>query len=296
MIFGRWGMVAMLLTIGIGWGSTQALGKIAASTGYPPLGLVFWQLVVCTCVLGAMTLLRGKALPLTARALQFYVVVAVLGTIVPGLTFYISVAKLPAGIMSIIISTVPMIAFPIGLMLGAEQFSWKRLFGLALGLAGVLMIALPDASLPDPAMAAFLPVALIGPLFYALEGSYVARVGTAGMDAVQAMFGSSVAGAILIAPLMWAMGQGFMITQLGAPEMALIGSSALHAILYASFVYLAAHAGAVFATQTGYIVTASGMIWAAVILGERFSPLVMLAAAVLLCGIALVRPKMAPSP
>jgi drug/metabolite transporter (DMT)-like permease len=284
-------MVGVLLTIGIGWGSTQALGKIAASTGYAPLGLVFWQLVVCTGVLGAMTLVRGKGLPTTPRALQFYVVVAVLGTIVPGLTFYISVARLPAGIMSIIISTVPMIAFPIGLMLGAEQFSLRRMFGLALGLTGVLIIALPDASLPDPAMAAFLPLALIGPLFYALEGSYVARVGTAGMDAVQAMFGASLVGAIMIAPVMLAMGQGFVITQLGAPELALIGSSALHAVLYSSFVYLAAHAGAVFATQTGYIVTASGMIWAALILGERFSPLVMLAAAVLLGGIALVRPN-----
>ena len=82
-------MVGVLLTIGIGWGSTQALGKIAASTGYPPLGLVFWQLVVCTTVLGAMTLLRGKGLPTTARAVQFYVVVAVLGTIVVGMAVYL---------------------------------------------------------------------------------------------------------------------------------------------------------------------------------------------------------------
>ncbi len=286
-------MVGVLLTIGIGWGSTQALGKIAASTGYPPLGMVFWQLVVCTVVLGAMTVVRGKGLVVTPRAVQFYVVVAVLGTIVPGLTFYISVARLPAGIMSIIISTVPMMAFPIGLLLGAEHFSWRRLFGLALGLTGVLIIALPDASLPDPAMAAFLPLALIGPLFYALEGSYVAKVGTAGMDAVQAMFGASLVGAIIIAPVMWAMGQGFLISQLGAPELALIGSSALHAVLYAAFVWLAARAGAVFATQTGYIVTASGMIWAALILGERFSPLVILAVVILLGGIALVQPKAA---
>ena len=286
-------MVGVLLAVGIGWGSTQALGKIAASTGYPPLGMVFWQLVVCTVVLGAMTLARGKGLARTPRALLFYIVVAVLGTIVPGLTFYISVARLPAGIMSIIISTVPMMAFPIGLLLGAEHFSWRRLFGLALGLTGVLIIALPDASLPDPAMAAFLPLALIGPLFYALEGSYVAKVGTAGMDAVQAMFGVSLLGAIMIAPVMWAMGQGFMITKLGAPELALIGSSALHAVLYATFVWLAARAGAVFATQTGYIVTAAGMIWAVVILGETFSPLVILAAVILLGGIALVQPKAA---
>jgi drug/metabolite transporter (DMT)-like permease len=290
---GRGGMIAVLLAVGIGWGSTQSLGKIAVSTGYPPMGLVFWQLIVCTVVLGAVTLLRGKTLPLTAKAVQFYTVVAILGTIVPGLTFYISVAHLPAGVMSIIISTVPMLAFAIGLALGSEVLSRRRLAGIVLGLAGVLIIALPSASLPDPAMAAFLPVALIGPLFYALEGSYVASKGTAGMDAVQAMFGASLVGALIAAPIMWAMGQGFMIRSLGAPEWALIGSSALHALLYATFVWLAANAGAVFATQTGYIVTASGMIWSVVILGETFSPLVILAAVILLGGVALVQPKAA---
>ncbi len=288
---GRPGMIAILLAIGIGWGATQALGKIAVSSGYPALGLVFWQLVICTAVLGALTYARGKRLPLTKHALQFYAIVAILGTIVPGITFYISVARLPAGIMSITISTVPMMAFPIGLWLGSERYSHARLVGLLLGLAGVLLIALPKASLPDPGMAAFLPLALIGPLFYALEGSYVAHVGTRDMDAVQAMFGASLVGTILAAPLMLLAGQGFVIRSLGAPEVALIGMSALHALLYATFVWLAAHAGAVFATQTGYIVTAAGLVWAAVLLGERFSPVVFLAAAVMLAGVALVQPR-----
>ena len=55
-------------------------------------------------VLGGLTLLRGKRLPLNAAALRFYVVIAVLGTLVPNATFYISIARLPAGIMSILIS------------------------------------------------------------------------------------------------------------------------------------------------------------------------------------------------
>lgn len=286
-------MVAVLVAVGVGWGSTQSLGKIAASGGAGPIALVFWQLAICTAVLGAIAALRGKWPMLTKPALQFYTVVAVLGTLAPSVAFYISITRLPAGIMSIIISTVPMIAFPLGLMLGAERFSWRRLAGLALGLAGVLLIALPDASLPDPAMAAFLPLAMVGPLFYALEGLYVERVGTRGMDALAAMLGASAVGAVIALPMMLALGQGYLPRQFAAPQAAMLGMSALHALLYAAFVWLAARAGAVFATQTSYIVTASGMVWAAVILGERFSPLVILAAAVLLGGIALVRPKTA---
>ena len=59
----RVGYAIILALIGIGWGSTQPLGKIAASTGHPPFGLIFWQLVVCILVLGALTLARGKRLP-----------------------------------------------------------------------------------------------------------------------------------------------------------------------------------------------------------------------------------------
>lgn len=282
----------ILALIGIGWGSTQPLGKIAASTGHQPFGLIFWQLVVCVLVLGALTFGRGRRLPLNARAIEFYVVVAFLGTLIPNYTFYVSVARLPAGIMSILISTIPLMAFPIALALKLDKFSVRRMIGILLGLSGVLLIALPQASLPERAMVAFLPIAMIGPLFYALENTYVASRGTGGMDAVQAMLGSSLAGLIFCAPMMLAMGHWFpMPLKPGLAEWALIGSSALHALLYASFVWLAARAGSVFASQSAYFTTASGIVWAMVLLGERFSLWVWAAAAVMLCGLALVAPR-----
>ena len=282
----------VLVVLGLGWGATQPLCKIAASTGHPPFGLIFWQLVICVLVLGPLTLLRGKGLPRTLEALRFFVVVAILGTLVPNATFYISVTRLPSGIMSILISAVPLISFPLALMLGLDRFSARRALGLGLGMAGVALIALPKASLPEAGMVAFLPVALIGPLFYALENTYVAKVGMAGMDAVQAMFGASLVGLILCAPLMLVLGQGFVLPMPpGRAEAALILSSAMHAGLYATFVWLTARAGSVFAAQTSYIVTASGVIWAMLLLGERFSPWVWAAMAVMLVGITLVRPR-----
>ena len=186
----RLGYAAILAFIGIGWGSTQPLGKIAASTGHQPFGLIFWQLVVCVVVLGVLTAVRGKGLPMTRKALEFYVIVALLGTLIPNYTFYLSVARLPAGIMSIIIATIPLLAFPMAMALGMDRFSARRMIGIVLGLSGVLLIAVPQASLPDRAMVAFLPIAMIGPLFYAMENTYVAARGTGDMDAIQAMFGS----------------------------------------------------------------------------------------------------------
>jgi drug/metabolite transporter (DMT)-like permease len=288
---GRWLFVGVLLWLGIGWGSTHPLGKIATETGHGPFGLIFWQQVVMVLVLGAIALVRRKGMKLSPAALRFYVVVAVLGTIIPNGTFYYSVAHLPAGIMSIIIATIPMLAFPMALALGMDRFSALRLAGLALGLLGVALLAAPGAALPDAAMVAYLPIALIGPLFYAIEATYVAHRGTQEMDALQAMLGASLAGLILCAPVMLATGQGYSPLPLGKDDLALAVSSALHALLYASYVWLAATAGSVFAAQSSYLVTGAGMLWAMLLLGERPSVTVWLALGVMLTGVALVQPR-----
>ncbi len=288
---GRWFFVAVLLWLGIGWGATHPLGKIATETGHGAFGLIFWQQVVMVVVLGAIALVRRKGMALTPAAIRFYVIVAVLGTIIPNGTFYTAVAHLPSGIMSIIIAMIPMLAFPMALALGLDRFSTLRLVGLGMGLAGVAVLAAPGAALPDAAMLVWLPVALVGPLFYAMEATYVAWRGTQGMDALQAMFGASLAGLILCAPVMLALDQSYSPWPLGRDDWALAVSSALHALLYATYVWLAATAGAVFAAQSSYLVTAAGMLWAIVLLGERPSPAVWLALVVMLAGVALVQPR-----
>ncbi|QIE44800.1 hypothetical protein G5B38_04250 [Pseudohalocynthiibacter aestuariivivens] len=45
-------LYAVLFVMGIGWGLTVPLAKIAVSTGHQPMGLIFWQLVVVVVFLG----------------------------------------------------------------------------------------------------------------------------------------------------------------------------------------------------------------------------------------------------
>jgi drug/metabolite transporter (DMT)-like permease len=285
--------LAVLLACGLSWGSTQTLGKIAVSTGYAHLGLIFWQFVVGGALLGAVLIVLRRGLVINAATLRFALIVAVIGTIIPGIAFYVSVARLPAGIMSILISTVPLISFPIALALGMDRLGLTRIAGLLCGIGGVALIALPAASLPSPAMAAFIPVALIGPLFYAIEANYVARTGTAGMDALQAMCLASIVGAVLVFPA--AVLSGTWINPLAGPwgpaEWALVASSAVHALAYAAYVWLASQAGAVFAAQTSYIVTGTGVIWAMLLLGEKFSGWIWAALVLMLIGLSLVQPR-----
>ena len=288
----QWRYIAMLVAMGLGWGMTQPMGKIAVSTGHMQFGLIFWQMGVGVVLLGAILIVQRRAVPVTRETLTFAVIIALIGTIIPNSTFYYSVAHLPSGIMSILISTVPLMAFPVAMALGMDRFSTGRLLGLLCGLAGVALIALPSASLPDAGMAAYLPIAMIGPLFYAFEGNYVARFGTAGMDAVQAMFLASIIGAVIMLPVVLASGQWIDPTAAwGRPEWALVLGSAVHTLCYCAYVWLAGRAGAVFAAQSGYIVTGTGVIWAMLLLGERFSGWVWAALAVMLLGLFLVQPR-----
>ncbi len=295
----RWIFIGVLLILGVGWGSTQSLGKMATATGHQPFGLIFWQLVICSVVLGILSAVRRKGLVFTRDAFKFYVVVAIIGTIIPNATFYAAVHHLPAGIMSILISTVPLLAFPMALALGIDRFTGTRMLGLLLGLSGVALIAAQGSGtgLSHGLLLIWLLVGMVGPLFYAIEANYVARNGTAGMDAVQAMFGASVVGVVLALPIALVSGHWFIPDlPFQRPEWALLIASSVHALVYASYVWLASRAGSVFASQCSYLVTASGVFWAMALLGERFSPVVWAALVVMLAGVALVQPRSVAKP
>ncbi len=288
----RAALTGLLVLMGAGWGLTMPLTKITLSAGYQPLGLVFWQLLIGAVFLGVTQFRRLRGMLVSGKVLFTWTLIALLGTVIPNAASNHAMVHLPAGIMSIVISTIPLIAFPIALALGGDRFSWRRLAGLTLGLCGVALIALPEASLPERAMIAFLPLAMIAPLCYALEGNWVARFGTAGLDPIQVLFGASVIGAIIAFPLAVGAGQFFLpFPPFIQADVTLLAASLIHVIVYTSYVWLVGQAGAVFAGQVSYFVTGFGVIWAMIILGERYSGWVWAALALMLAGIALVQPR-----
>ncbi len=211
------------------WGSTQSLGKIAASSDHGHLGLISWQLCVATALTGALALGRGRPLRLTPRASLFAPVVA------------------------------------------------------------AVRILLPNATLAAALPLAWLLVALLGPFLYAVEANFVATWGTGGLDPVQAIFLASATALLVAGPLALLTGQWIDPTApWRPPERAVTAASALTHVAY---VWLAARTGAVFASQLSCVVTASGLLWASALLGERPSPWALLALVLLLGGVALVFPR-----
>jgi drug/metabolite transporter (DMT)-like permease len=238
-------------------------------------------------------MLRRRPLPLDRRVIGFYIAFALIGTVIPNAASYKAYTVLPSGIMSLLLSLIPMMAFPIALIFGLDRFSIKRMAGLSLGLFAILMIiGVPDA-LPNAGMLAFIPLGLIPSLMYAFEGNFVARFGTGGAGPLQLLLGASIAGVVITGPI--AVGTGQWINPIhvwGIADFALIASALIHTLVYTLYVMIVRNYGPVFSVQVSYVVTASGLGWAMLILGERYSGPIWLALAVMFVGIYLVSPDL----
>ena len=283
---------SILVLAGAGWGLTQPLAKIAVSTGYQHFGLIFWQTVVGVLAMAILSIIRGRGLPIGTGDWKIYAIIAMIGTIIPNSASYQALVYLPAGIQSVVMSLVPLMAFPIALALGLERFRALRLLGLLTGLIGVALLTVPEASLPDRAALPWIFVSMIAVVCYAFEGNYVAKWGIGDLDAIQVLFGASLVGAILSLPM--ALGTGQFISPFrpfGAPEWSLIASSLIHVLVYVAYVWLVGRAGPVFTAQVGYLVTGFGVAWAMLILSESYSPYFWAAMALIFAGVYLVQPR-----
>jgi drug/metabolite transporter (DMT)-like permease len=285
-------LYAALIMIGAAWGITQPFSKIAVSEGYRHFGLIFWQFALGGVLLAVINRVRGQGLPMERRHIVLYVIIALIGTLLPNSASYTAAIHLPSGILSIILSLIPMLSFPIALALGMDRFSALRLLGLCLGLVAILLIALPESSLPDRSMVWWLPMALIAPMFYAIEGNFVAKFGTAGLDPVQVLLGACSVGTVMALALALLSGQWISpLPPYGAPDLAVVGSSIAHALAYVGYVWMVGRAGAVFSAQVSYVVTVFGIFWAWILLGETYSGWVWAAVALMFTGLFLVQPR-----
>ncbi|SEO44305.1 Permease of the drug/metabolite transporter (DMT) superfamily [Salinihabitans flavidus] len=284
-------LFGMLLVLGAGWGLSQPLNKIAVSEGYQPLGIIFWQLVIGATVLGTLRSAQGKPLSLALPYWRTFVLIAIVGTLLPNSFSYRAAIHLPAGVLSVMLSLVPIFAFPIALWLGIDRFTLPRMAGLVVGLVGVVILANPD-SMPDPSMVWWLPIALVAPFCYAVEGNIVAKWGTQGLGPGHVLFGASVLGIFIALPLAVISGQFISpFTDWNAPEYAILITSLVHVAVYTGYVWLMGQAGSVFAAQVAYIVTGAGVLWSMLILHERYSLWIWLAMGIILVGMALVQPR-----
>ena len=278
--------------IGIIWGLTTPLVKIAVQDGRQPFGLIFWQSVIVLLLVSLFFLYQRRWPVMHRSALSLYSVIACIGTVIPNYFSFIAASVLPAGIMALIISLIPIFGYPLALLFRLEPYIVKRLFGLICGSIAMALIALPENSLPDRSMVWMLPVAMLAPFFYASEGIYLALKAELKLPVFDIMAGSTLISLALSSLFAAATQQFFMPSfPLSEQDWALTGSSVIHLAAYSGYIWMVARAGPVFSSQIGYVSTAAGVFWAILLLQETYSLWVWAAVMILFIGLALVTPR-----
>jgi drug/metabolite transporter (DMT)-like permease len=282
----------LLVATGTAWGATFSFARIAATSGAHPIGLALWQGLLGGLVLLTLALARRRPPALSRRHLGFYLVCGLLGTVVPSILYFYAASRVPAGVLSITIAMVPILTFAAALLLGIDRLAWGRAIGILCGLAAVLLIVVPEDSLPERAMALWVLLAVLAAVCYAAEGIYVAVRGPVGSDPAATVGSMLLVAALVLVPVVLLTDTfvplGFPF---GALEWSVIGMVAVNAFAYSVFYHLIQIAGPVFATQMSYVVTMAGVGWGIAIFGEQHSLWVWGALAVMLAGLALVTPR-----
>ena len=141
----------LLLFMGIAWGLSFSVARIAILNGGMAFGITFWQNLFCGSLLLVYSLARGRPLPMSPRHIRFYFIVAILGTSVPASCFYLAAEYVSAGVLAITVTLIPILTYGMALLLGSEEKSAIRMTGIACGTIAILMLVVPDTSLPDRA-------------------------------------------------------------------------------------------------------------------------------------------------
>ena len=281
----------LIFGAGILWGSTFSLTLIATADGTHPVVLAALQVVICSVLFGLICRFSGVAL-FQRHHIKYYCVLAFIGISFPNILYYNAAPHLSAGILSVTVSTVPMLTYAFMWCLRLEPFRIRRLVGILLGMAAILMLVLPDHGLESGDASFWILAVLLCATCYAVENVYIGESIDDTADVRQLLFGSNVIATIVLLPL--AVQYADNITPawfVSASSWAILGVSVTSTLAYMMFFYAIKTAGPVFASQCAYIVTTSGVIWGIITLGEKHSTWIWASVAVMLAGLFLVTPR-----
>ena len=283
---------AMMLACGIMFGLIFSLNRIAANDGIPFIPYAFWQAVGAGLQLLAMSFIFRRPPGLSLRHLQGYVILGSVGLAFPMLILNYVAAKLPAGVVALQLTLVPMLTYAFALVLRIDKVNAFKLAGLGFGLSAVLVIVLPKAGLPSPDMAVWVLVSFLTPIFYAVANVLIPLVRAPQSSSLAVAAAMTLTGAIFLGLVMVATGEWWWfeggVSAMRDGELALIAV----ALVLAPFFWLLFEtirlAGPVFFSVQNYVATVTGIGWGMLIHGEAHSLWIWLALVLLFCGLALV--------
>jgi len=281
-------ILGLLLVMGSAWGLEFSMLKLATQAGFPGIGILLVTLAMIAPVFWAIVAIRGRWFRPTRRILVFLLVIALLGYVLPLLAALWAAPHVPAGILTMIASFTPVVSVATAIAFRTERVSLRRFLAVALGLVAALLVLVPEADMPGFGNLGWLLVVFVVPLTYGVESVYVSVAWPEGLDPMQVAAGQSVVAFLTVLPIYLLFGEPIAFDPAWPMGQVAIGLVALCVLVEVLLYFVIIRAsGGVLVNFSMYISLFAGIAWGWAIFSERHDPVVWIAVAVLVAGLAL---------
>jgi drug/metabolite transporter (DMT)-like permease len=269
------------------WGSSFLFMRLGTvEFGALPTAAV--RVAIASVFLLPLLAWRGQV-PVLRQHWKEIFAIGVLNSGIPFLCFSFALLAITTGLSAILNATVPLFGALIAWVWLRDKPAASRLLGLAIGFAGVALLAWdkasfkPDASGIAPAWAVL--ACLVATLCYGIAGN-AAKVYLAGLPALATATGSQIGATIVLAvPAIWAWPAHMPSLQ---AWLALVAVGVLcTGIAYILYFRLIEEAGPSRALAVTFVVPVFAVLYGALFLGEAVTGWMLFCGAIIVCGTAL---------
>jgi drug/metabolite transporter (DMT)-like permease len=109
--------------------------------------------------------------------------------------------EFPASVLTLTMTLIPSLTYLFAFVLRVEPLRWLSLAAIVLGLGGVLLIVVPQGSLPDASAAIWILPALIAPVSAAANNLIVATLRPPESDSLTLGGAVLLGGAVVMLPI-----------------------------------------------------------------------------------------------
>ncbi|HAU1297228.1 TPA: DMT family transporter [Legionella pneumophila] len=278
--------IFLLIVLGFIWGSGYTLAKFAMTNGVNPLGYAFWQSLGPALLLTLVSLFTKRTLLLHPVYWPYFFICGLIGIAIPNTNMYFIASHIPAGLLAVLVNTVPLIVYPLALLSGQEKLDGWRFFALLLGMSGILAIIGINST---GIYSSWTILAMLSPLGFAFCSIYIGAKQSKEINALQAANGMLLAASLLLAPVVL---HQHAFYSLSAPftfvKQIVILEIILSSLGYLLFFILIRMAGPVFYSLTGGVVAITGLFWGYLAFDEKPSSIQSMAIALVVSAIFLL--------
>jgi drug/metabolite transporter (DMT)-like permease len=277
------------------WGASFLFMRIAAPE-FAPLPLMLVRCAIGAAVLLPVAWARQGAAPLVGQARAHggrMFLAGVLNSAIPFTMFGFAALYLSAGFASILNATAPIFGAIIGYLWLRDRLTGWRIAGLAIGIAGVVVLSWDKLGLRGGAAAGWAILAcLVATFCYGIAGNFAKRH-LAGINPLVVAAGSQLgATLVLLIPgvLQWPSAPPSAAAWLSA----LLLGSLCTGLAYVLFFRLIANVSSSAALSVTYLIPLFGIFWGWLFLAETVDLPMLTGGAIIILGTALATGMLRP--